>query len=66
MTFERISFTYKVLDTQVTPQQFLRSYNFIFETAVESLKFQRKFQDSFGENFEFLIPLGIQIEKDLN
>ena len=43
MTFDRISFRYEVLDAQVELQHFLRSYNFfIFETPVESSKFQIK------------------------
>ena len=44
MTFERISFRYEVLHAEVKLQHFLRSYNFIFETPVESSKFQIKLE----------------------
>ena len=38
MTSDRISFRYEVLGAQVKLQYFVRSYNFIFETPVESFK----------------------------
>ena len=44
MTFDRNSFRYEVLGVQAKLQNFLRSYNCIFETDVESSNFQIKFQ----------------------
>ena len=44
LTFDMISLRYEILDAQIKFQHFLRNYNFICETAVESSKFQISLQ----------------------